>query len=150
MKALLDLGQPFISLECHSDNSDNSDNSPIEGIPLLLLSQTHSTKLSRNPQISDKIALLLSRGANVRATNALGKSCLHLIWIHHCHDKDSCWSRDEEKVRRHLCRTRDIANLMISAEQTYAPLTKRVGLYLTSPNSPDNRHSGPKRSSTAE
>lgn len=112
MKALLDLGQPFISLECHSDNSDNS---PIEGIPLLLLSQTHSTKLSRNPQISDKIALLLSRGANVRATNALGKSCLHLIWIHHCHDKDSCWSRDEEKVRRHLCRTIDIANLMISA-----------------------------------
>ena len=112
MKALLDLGQPFISLECHSDNSDNS---PIEGIPLLLLAQIHSTKLSRNPQISDKIALLLSRGANVKATNALGKSCLHLTWLHHRHDKDSCWSRDGEKVRRHLCRTIDIAILMISA-----------------------------------
>lgn len=75
MKALLDLGQPFISLECHSDNSDNS---AIEGTPLLLLAQIHSTKLYSNLQISDKIALLLSQGANVKATNALGKSCLHL------------------------------------------------------------------------
>lgn len=112
MKALLDLGQPFISVECHSDNSDNSE---IEGTPLLLLARIHSMKLSRSPQISEKIALLLSRGANVKATNALGQSCLHLTWRDLCLDKDNCWSRDEEKLRRHCFRTIDIAILMISA-----------------------------------
>lgn len=110
MKALIDLGEPFISLECTGDNNPNGT------IPLLLLAYTHSRGSAELFQTAGKVALLLSRGANVRAKNSQGETCLHLVLSPHEHSEPRCWCDDDEAyVWRHLCRTKDIVILMISA-----------------------------------
>ena len=109
MKALLDLGEPSISLECSCCSI------PRVQTPLLLLAYTQSMKYSFNCQAFDKIALLLSRGANVKATNPLGETCLHLVLKNPCPGDDHFWCRDEVRARRQLSRIKDIAILMISA-----------------------------------
>ena len=108
MKALLDLGEPFISLE------STGDNNPTGTIPLLLLAYLHDRDLGTSLQIPDKIALLLSRGANPKAINAEGETCLHLVLRHDPHEM-FCWCKDSSSTWDHVCKTKDILILMISA-----------------------------------
>lgn len=63
----------------------------------------------------DKVALLLTRGANVKARNSQGQSCLHLILEEHDHLYPRCWCDDGSKWWRHQCRTKDIVILMLTA-----------------------------------
>ena len=67
-----------------------------------------------SPQVSDKIALLLRRGANVKVTGFLAETCLHLVLTEHDH-KDPCWCDRKALVWRHLRRTKDIVILWITA-----------------------------------
>ena len=104
MKALIDLGERFISLE------STGDKSPEGTIPLLLLAYHHSQNWGESYQISDKIALILSRGADVKAKNSRGETCLHLAFL------KGCWYNRERKVWQHLSdTTKDVVILMISA-----------------------------------
>ena len=103
MKALIDLGERFISLESTGDKRTDGT------IPLLLLVYNHSQNWVGNYQISDKIALILSRGANVKAKNSRGETCLHLVFL------GCCWCNREAKTWQHLSDTKDIFILMISA-----------------------------------
>lgn len=107
MKALIDLGERFVSLESTGDNNPK--------IPLLVLAYHHSKNYGNNCQISDKIALLLSRGANAKARNPRGETCLHLVFSNHGHHGDFCFCNDESRLWPHLSQTTDIVILMISA-----------------------------------
>ena len=110
MKALIDLGEPFVSLECTGDNSSDRTT------PLLLLASYSSEGFGTNFQMSAKIALLLTRGANVKATNIGGETCLHLILQGHYHPNgDGCWCYNKDRVRRHSHNIKDSVMLMISA-----------------------------------
>ena len=109
VKALIDLGKPFVSLESIDDNL------PIETVPLLLLAYVHSQNFDANYQMPDKVGLLLTRGANVKARSARGKTCLHRVFSKHLHHDRDCWCLDGSLLWRHQCRTKDIVILMITA-----------------------------------
>ena len=113
LKALIDLGEPFISLESITESI--SDSHSENNVPLLLLAYLHSKNYYTNVQIPDKVGLLLTRGANIKARNPQGKTCLHLVLLEHLHDGDHCWCNDGYKLWRHQCRTRDMVILMITA-----------------------------------
>ena len=87
MKALIDLGEPDASLE------STGDNNPDGTIPLLLLAYIHPHSNATRLQIWDKIALLLSRGADVKARNSRGETCLHLALA-----KPGSWDLSDTKV----------------------------------------------------
>lgn len=99
VKALIDLGEPFISLECTGDNNQNGI------IPLLLLAYCHSQNSAGSFQTAEKVALLLSRGANVKAKNSQGRTCLDLVLS----------DKHRARVCHVMCRTKDIVMIMISA-----------------------------------
>ena len=65
--------------------------------------------------MADKVGLLLTRGANVKARNSRGDTCLHLVFLEHHHWDDGCWCDYGARLRRHQCRTKDIVILMITA-----------------------------------
>ena len=109
VKALVDLGEPLISLE------STGDNDPRKRRPLLLLAEFHGYDSATHYQIPGKIALLLSRGAKVNARDSQGKTCLHLVLLYYNHRVDRCWSDDGDRLWRHQRRTKDIAILMITA-----------------------------------
>ncbi|KAL9065483.1 MAG: hypothetical protein Q9161_008188 [Pseudevernia consocians] len=71
VKALLDLGGRFISVDFTGDQFPN------DTMPLQLLAYGHFMGQFLNSQI-DKIALLLSRGADVKARGFRGRTCLQL------------------------------------------------------------------------
>ena len=76
---------------------------------------THSGDLGDNCQISDKIALVLNRGANAKARNHQGETCLHLDFSGHKHFEGDC-SYLTNKLKIHYAReTKDILILMMSA-----------------------------------
>ena len=109
MKALIDLGEPFTSLE------STGDNNPHGTIPLLLLVSVHSWIDSANCQTGDKIALILSRGANAKARDSQGETCLHLVFSkHHHHSERGCWC-ENEAGQHYFSETKDIVIMMISA-----------------------------------
>ena len=90
-------------------------------IPLLLLAYSHSQHFGFNVQLPDKIALLLSRGANAKARAPRGETCLHLVLRHDVnlalrHDRyEYCWCRTSSETQRYLCHAKDILVLFISA-----------------------------------
>ena len=116
VKALIDLEEPFVSLENTGNNLlDANIPTPYANIPLMLLAYLHSQQWGTNLQMADKVGLLLTRGANVKARNSSGGTCLHLVFLEH-HHRGGCWlCCDGSRLRRHLCRTKDIVILMITA-----------------------------------
>ena len=110
MKALIDIGEPFISLE------STGDSSPFATIPLHLIADSHSGGWAENCQIPDKIALLLSRGANVEARNDRGETSLHVVFSNHSTlGTNIGWYDKEAALQRHLSESIDILVLMCSA-----------------------------------
>ena len=103
MKALVDLGPPFISLE------STGDNDPTENNPLLLLAHLHTGNYAYSYQVSWEIALLLSRGANVNARNSRRQTCLHMVFSGRPHIRDSSY------LRKYLLQKKDILILYICA-----------------------------------
>ena len=66
--------------------------------------------------IPDKIALLLSRGANVGARNHRGETSLHVLFLYHStRDEGSRWYDDEARTQLYLSETIDILVLMCTA-----------------------------------
>ena len=63
----------------------------------------------------DKVGLLLDRGANVKAKNSHGETCLHLVFSKHCDWVGRCWCDNASRLWRHQCRTKDIVILLITA-----------------------------------
>ena len=63
----------------------------------------------------DKVGLLLTRGANVKARNDLGETCLHLVLFKPFHHDRDFLCDNESHLRRHQYRTKDIVILMITA-----------------------------------
>lgn len=112
MKSLLDLGEPFISLE-----STDGD-SPEAMIPLLLLANIHTQVGGLRNRAPEKIALLLSRGANAKARNPIGETCLHAVLEHQHYYNERycryCWCNNRGTLL-YLHNTKDILILMISA-----------------------------------
>ena len=108
LKALIDLGKPFISLESFDDSN------PYESVPLLLLVRLHSEYWDANLQMLDKTELLLTRGANVKARNSRGQTCLHLAFLGHIHSS-LCWCKIEFRLWVHRYRTTDLVILLITA-----------------------------------
>ena len=108
VKALVDLGEPFISLEATVTNDRQGRT------PLLLLADDHAEQWGGSYQIPGKIALLLSRGVKVNARDSSGGSCLHLV-SRHIHWESRCPCGDEIRWWRHLSMTKDILIMMISA-----------------------------------
>ena len=52
----------------------------------------------------------------MKAKNSQGETCLHLVLSPHEHSEPRCWcDYDGARVWRHICRTKDIVILMISA-----------------------------------
>jgi hypothetical protein len=105
-RAYLDSESPFISL--------NSIEANCFGFPpLLYLARLYGSGYSYSPDAPDTIALLLTRGADVRQRDADGNNCLHIMMQ---------WDRDR-LLRRHpdamfyetYDDLRDIITLMITA-----------------------------------
>ncbi|KAM0800743.1 hypothetical protein BDR22DRAFT_231901 [Usnea florida] len=110
VKALIDIGAPFISLDSTGDGNTEAT------IPLQLLAHCHRDRNGENCQIPDKIALLLSRGANVEAKNHRGQTCLHVVCSDHfARGEWPCSQWKEAQERRHLSESIDILISMISA-----------------------------------
>ena len=112
LKSLMNLGEPFISLETTGDHN------PAETTPLLLLAYYHTSPFIESVQIPDKIALLLNRGANVNSRNSRGETCLHLVCSGNSHHEHHClcaWLASPCRFQRYLPETRDILIMMISA-----------------------------------
>ena len=79
--------------------------------------------------MADKVGLLLTRGANVKARSFHGDTCLHLVFLGHHHlghhhyvnsrrydyRVHGCQCDYGARLRRHQCRTKDIVILMITA-----------------------------------
>ena len=63
----------------------------------------------------DKVGLLLTRGANVKARSSRGETCLHLVFEEHYPSGAFCWCDNRSQLWRHRCRTKDIVILMITA-----------------------------------
>ncbi|KAL9104008.1 MAG: hypothetical protein Q9163_000986 [Psora crenata] len=101
VEALLNLGQPFVCLD------STQDANMIETIPLLLLANLYSQGTAKLYQIPDKIALFLSRGANVHLRNTERNTCAHIALSHHGDRFDPRW-----QDAAHL---KDIIRLMITA-----------------------------------
>ena len=82
-------------------------------IPLHLLAHCDAMDYGTNCQITDKIALLLSRGANVDARNHRGETSLHVAFSNYSpHEEPGLWLR---RIQRHPSRSMDILILMCSA-----------------------------------
>ena len=110
MKALLDVGEPFISLE------STGDSNTIATIPLHVLARCHHLGRGDYCQTPDKIALLLSRGANVDARNHRGETSLHVVFSNYfwCDEWLNRYGEDAV-TQRYLSETIDILILMCSA-----------------------------------
>ena len=110
LKALIDIGEPFISLE------STGDSNTMATIPLHVLALFQCRPWAQNCQIPDKIALLLSRGANVEARNHRGETSLHIVCSDHFNRHEwLCSHQKEAHTQRHLEESIDIFILMISA-----------------------------------
>ena len=105
LKALIDMGEPFISLESTGD-SNTTVNTPLQ-----YLAQSHARCYTNNRQIPDKVALLLSRGANVEARNHRGETSLHLVFLKEFSRAYHC----KEFVTCHLSESTEISVLMCTA-----------------------------------
>lgn len=103
MKALIDLGEPMISLE------STGDDNPLSKIPLMLVAWYHGQvpHVFQKP-MREKIALLLERGASVESRNSRGDTCLSLVIGY---NKDDYYSK--VMARNSLM---DVLVLMISAK----------------------------------
>ena len=77
-----------------------------ETIPLQILAYDQFMQWRTNFRIFEKMALLLSRGADVNARNSRGETCLHRLLPRHYHGDDRFWPRSG---------TRDIMILLITA-----------------------------------
>ena len=109
MKALIDIGEPFISLESTGDSNTTAT------IPLHVLAHYHYMGWGSNCQIPDKVALLLSRGANVDARNHRGETCLHVVFHHFASDDRPRWYDVGSRTQLYLSESIDILILMCSA-----------------------------------
>lgn len=119
VKALLDLGEPFISLE------STGDDMPYESTtPLLLLAGFHAWYYYLSPLTPAKIAFLLRRGANAKARNPGGETCLHRV-LRHNHRAKDCWCEISSRTWRYLYQTKDILILMISAGADVCAIDKQ-------------------------
>ena len=107
LKALIDIGEPFISLESTGDNNTTAT------IPLHVLAHCHCMGWGENCQTPDKIVLLLSRGANVEARNHRGETSLHVGFSNPFIHEHPGWWYDEDQP--YLLEIIDILILMISA-----------------------------------
>jgi hypothetical protein len=105
-RAYLDSESPFISL--------NSIEANCFGIPpLLYLAKSCGSGCSHSPDVPDTIALLLTRGADVRQRDADGNNCLHVLvrW-----NRDWLLDRDHDTMFYETYdELRDILTLMITA-----------------------------------
>ena len=84
-------------------------------IPLQLLAHCHARFLAGKCQIPDKIALLLSRGANVEARNHRGETSLHVVFWNHFARVGRYSPKSEVLTEWHLSESIDIIILMCSA-----------------------------------
>ena len=75
LKAFLDLGPPFISPNW--TGATKAD--PLKTYPLLVLSVMHRAGTAEAFETAEKIALLLTRGANVNQRDSSGNTCLHIV-----------------------------------------------------------------------
>jgi len=80
---MLDNGKPFFS----ASNILGSDK-----VPLLVLAACHVSATSYPYQIPDKLALLLSRGANPHVRDDNGDTCLHIV-MHYDHPREEIIDR---------------------------------------------------------
>jgi hypothetical protein len=71
MKALLDLGQPYVSA--------NTTTSYLSLPPLLFAPWSYLCALDFSLDLHEKIFLLLGRGADVAARGSSGETCLHMV-----------------------------------------------------------------------
>lgn len=104
LKAFLNLGSPFIS----PNSTGAIQAGPLEKYPLLVLSVMHRAGTAEAFETAEKVALLLSRGADVNQRDASGNTCLHIVMdysplaleIHDCERQNEL---------------RDILTLMVTA-----------------------------------
>lgn len=75
MKAFLNLGSPFIGP--NSTGATQAD--PRQKYPLLVLCVTHRAGSVKAFETAEKIALLLTRGADVNQRDSSGNTCLHIV-----------------------------------------------------------------------
>jgi hypothetical protein len=73
VKALLDLGQPYVSANALIGSSSNKKP------PLIYLAIQYGSSLYESPGVHEKIFLLLERGADTASCSKFGESCLQLV-----------------------------------------------------------------------
>ena len=75
MRAFLNLGSPFIG----PNSTGETQADPRKKYPLLGLCVIHRDGTARAFETAEKMALLLSRGADVNQRDSSGNTCLHIV-----------------------------------------------------------------------
>lgn len=129
MKAFLNLGSPLIS----PDSTGAIQADPLKTYPLLVLSVMHRAGTAEAFETAEKIALLLTRGADVNQRDSSGNTCLHIVMDY------SCFALQINNIERQN-ELKDILTLMVTAgadiyavndeKQTVSDIAHRFGHYI--------------------
>lgn len=103
MKALLDLGQPYVS-------ANSTIYSVVTGSPLLVAANHYSNQLVGSLDLHEKIFLLLERGADIATLNNYGETCLHSVLGFYADMGNKEFQRHQEEELK------DILMCMVTAE----------------------------------